>query len=179
MQPFEKQELLNSMAAGRQALLDALDGITEDEAARAPAEGRWSVLECVEHVALVEDYLFALLLEGRRVDDTGINPAREGLIAKRGADRSRPVPAPDMVRPTGRYATVAAALERFLEVRERTVRYLESCDEELRSKVTTHPLLGAANCHETVLMIALHPKRHAGQIREIRAAIAGAARSTA
>jgi DinB family protein len=171
MQAPEKQELLTLLADGRQALLDALDGITDDQAARTPAPDRWSVLECVEHIALVEQYLFARLLEGRTVAETGINPGRERLIEQRGADRSRHVAAPEGVRPGGRYATVAAALEAFLSARERTVAYLECCDEDLRTKLTTHPLLGAATCHETVLIIALHPKRHAGQIREIRAAL--------
>jgi DinB superfamily len=170
MEASEKQELLTCLADGCQALLDALDGITEEQAKRTPAPGCWSVLECVEHVAVVEAYLFTRLIDGRKVEETGINPAREGLIAQRGADRSRKVPAPEGARPTGRYATVPAALQAFLDARERTIAYLEACDEDLRAKLTTHPLLGATNCHETVLMIGLHPKRHAGQIREIRAA---------
>jgi hypothetical protein len=171
MQASEKQELLTLLMDGRQALLDALDGISDEQSRRAPAPGRWSVLECVEHVALVEDYLYARLREGRTVEDTGIDPAREGLIAQRAAVRSRSVPAPNAVRPDGKYSTVADALHAFLECRERTLAYLEQCEEDLRAKLTTHPLLGAANCQETMLMIALHPKRHAGQIREIRAGL--------
>jgi uncharacterized damage-inducible protein DinB len=169
MQADEKLELLGSLAEGRQALMDAVAGLTEEQAAHSPGEGRWSVRDCVEHLALAEEYLYGRLLEGRTVDDTGINPRREARIAERAADRSRPVTAPDAARPAGRYATLAAALQAFLDIRERTVRYVESCDEDLRAKLTTHPILGAANCHETLLMIALHPKRHAAQIREIRA----------
>jgi hypothetical protein len=171
MQASDRQELLDCLADGRRTLLEALDGLTEEEATRVPGEGRWSALECVEHIALVEDYLFARLLEGRCMEDTGINPGREGLIAKRGADRSRRLAAPETVKPSGRYATVAAAVADFELQRERTVRYVESCEEDLRAKLTTHPLLGAVNCYETMLMIALHPKRHAGQIREIREAL--------
>src|SRR5215831_4186948 len=117
MQTSERQELLAMLAAGRQALIDALDGVTEEQAARIPAPGRWSVLGCVEHVALVEDYLFARLIEGRRVDATGIDPAREGLIRERAPSRTRRVPAPEAVVPVGRYATVAEALDAFAAVR--------------------------------------------------------------
>jgi uncharacterized damage-inducible protein DinB len=168
MQTYEKQEMVALLAAGRQALIDAVDGVAEEQARRAPGDGRWSVLECVEHVALVEDYLLARLLEGRQVAESGIDPRREELIAKRGADRSRSIAAPEAVRPVGRYATLAEAVEWFESTRERTLRYVDSCDEDLRGKVTTHPLLGAVTCQETLLMIALHPKRHAAQIREIR-----------
>jgi hypothetical protein len=171
MQASEKQELLTLLADSRQIFVDAVEGVSEEEAARAPAEGRWSVRECIEHVAMVEEYLFARLLEGRTVAETGINPAREGRIAARAADRTRPVTAPEMARPRGRYATVGAAMEAFLRMRERTIRYVEACEEDFRAKLTTHPILGAANCQETVLMMALHPKRHAAQIREIRAGL--------
>jgi hypothetical protein len=37
--------------------------------------------------------------------------------------------------------------------------------------MTTHPLLGPANCYEMLLMMALHPLRHVGQIEEIKAAL--------
>jgi hypothetical protein len=30
--------------------------------------------------------------------------------------------------------------------------------------------MGTLNCHEALLLIAVHPRRHAGQILEIRAA---------
>jgi uncharacterized damage-inducible protein DinB len=168
MQASEKQEMLALLAAGRHALLDAVDGIGEEQASRRPAAGGWSVLECVEHVALVEEYLLARLLEGRTAADTGINPAREGRIAKRAADRTRPVAAPEAVHPTGKYATVRDAVAAFFATRERTIRYLEACDEDLRGKVTTHPLIGTVNCQETLVMMAAHPKRHAEQIREMR-----------
>jgi hypothetical protein len=173
MQSSERQELLALLSAGRQALVDALDGVTEEEAARVPAPGRWSVLVCVEHVALVEDYLFARLAEGRRVDATGIDPVREKLIRARAARRTRKVPAPEAVVPVGKYTTVAEAMAAFAAARERTVRYVEDCCEDLRAQLTTHPLLGPTNCYETLLMIALHPARHAEQIRETRASGAG------
>jgi uncharacterized damage-inducible protein DinB len=168
MEASEKQELLASLHAGRQALLEVLEGISQEEAARVPEPGRWSVLDCVEHVALVEDYLYARLLEGQRVEETGINPVRERRIRERAADRSRRVAAPDAVKPAGRYATLESALAEFLAARDRTIRYVDRCDEDLRARLTTHPLLGPANCHEMLLMIALHPLRHAAQIREVR-----------
>jgi hypothetical protein len=169
MQASEKQQMLALLAAGRQALLDAVDGVGEEQASLAAADGRWSVLECMEHVASVEQYLLARLLEGRRVEESGINPAREKIIARRAGDRSRTIAAPDMVRPGGRYATLAAAVEAFLAARAQTIRYVENSEEEERGKVTTHPLIGTVNCQETLVMMAAHSKRHAEQIREIRA----------
>jgi len=62
-------------------------------------------------------------------------------------------------------------VESFLTTRQQTVRFVESCGEDLRAKPMTHPLMGAINCHEALLLIAVHPRRHALQIREIRTAL--------
>ena len=75
--------------------------------------------------------------------------------------------------PTGRFATLAEAVESFLATREQTVRFVEACDEDLRAKPMAHPLLGPINCHVALLLIAVHPRRHASQIREIRTTLAG------
>lgn len=62
MNAHEKQKLLSDLDNGRQALLDSLKDVGEDQAAWVPAPGRWSVLECVEHLAVSADYLFAQVM---------------------------------------------------------------------------------------------------------------------
>jgi hypothetical protein len=100
-----------------------------------------------------------------------VNEKRERLIPVRGRNRSFHLEAPEMVRPAGRYATLAAATEAFLTARRRTLRYVEDCHHDLRARMTTHPLLGTVNCWENLLMMAMHPGRHAAQIREALLAI--------
>ena len=79
----------------------------------------------------------------------------------------------DRLRHARRFATLADAVESFLATREQTVRFVEACDEDLRARPMTHPLLGPINCHEALLSIAVHPRRHAAQVREIGATLAG------
>ena len=168
MEPEERTELLHWLDRGRAAFRKAVAGVTEADAARVPGPGQWSVLECAEHVAVVEQYLYARLLEARLDPAVEIPPGREALIRARAADRSRKVPAPQAAAPAGRYRTLAEALAAFDEARARTVVYVEGCAEDLRTRVTTHPILKMANCHETLLMMAAHPERHAKQIAEAR-----------
>ena len=51
-----------------------------------------------------------------------------------------------------------------------TIRFVRGCAEDLRSKLTTHPLLGPVNYHEVLILMVVHPERHAKQIDEARAA---------
>jgi uncharacterized damage-inducible protein DinB len=162
----EKQEMLAELEKGRRELLEALRGVTEEAAASCPAPGRWSVLECVEHVAAVEDYLFGQIGASSAAAAPSADRRREKLIPVRAADRRFRVEAPDVAKPAGRFATLEAATARFLAGRERTLHFVEECSDDLRARLTTHPILGTVNCWETLLLMAAHPIRHVAQIRE-------------
>jgi hypothetical protein len=171
METQDKEKILTELHSGRKAFLAALTGVTEDAAARIPSAGKWSVLECVEHVAASEDYLFLQIIQSQSSDVPIRNASREAAILTRGLDRTVPVPSPEVGKPAGRFATLSEAVQHFLESRERAIRFVEDCVEDLRSKQTTHPLVGTVNCHEMLLMMAVHPHRHAKQIAEIKAAL--------
>jgi hypothetical protein len=168
MEPAEKQKMLEELERGSQALRDAVQGLGEEQAALRPGPDRWSVLDCVEHLVVVEEFLLRQV-ETATPAITPVGTARrEALIAERAGDRTRRVPAPETVHPQARFATLAEAVERFAAVRARSVRFVEGCQIDLRRQATMHPLIGAVNCHEMLLMLALHPVRHAKQIVEIR-----------
>ena len=167
MQTQERAYILKALAGGRDALLDALRGLPDGLATASPASGRWSVVECVEHLAVSEHFLLTAITEARCSEAPVANPKREAAILSRGADRTAPVTSPEAGLPTGRFATLADASAGFLAARERTVRFVETCDDDLRAKAMTHPVMGTINCHEALLLIAVHPRRHAQQILEI------------
>jgi hypothetical protein len=153
-------------------LLDALSGVTESLAVLHPASERWSILQCVEHVNLAERYLFSLI-ETSTITDTPLNDEqREMRIATRGADRSIRRESPAYALPRGSFSTLQEALQGFLASRERTIRFVNTNEENLRSKIAVHPIIGTVNCYEVLLLMAVHPARHAKQIDEIKAATA-------
>jgi hypothetical protein len=179
MEKQEQIEILNALRRSQQAFLNALDGITEDQAAKRPGPDRWSALECAEHVAVSEDFLRSRMMQAEHAGAPVVNKLREAGILARGPDRTRPGVSPEAVRPTGRFANLSDAVRHFLASRAATIRYVENCSEDLRSMLTTHPLLGPVNCQETLLLIVVHPQRHAKQIDEIRAAFSNSVASPA
>jgi len=173
MTEHERQATLASLAKGSTDLLDALDGVTEELAARSPGPDRWSILQCAEHVALAEDYLFSLISGSKRAETPLMNQQREVLILARGADRSIKKNCPSYAQPKGSLSTLREALEALLASRESTIQFVNTNEEDLRCRIAVHPILGTVNCHELLLLMAVHPVRHAEQIEEIRTAIAG------
>src|SRR5436190_17942708 len=148
MDAREKQQLLESLETGRVALTAAVADLAEDVAAKAPAPGRWSVLECVEHLCLVEDYLFAQIAASTPSETPVGSRIRENSILKRGADRTRTLEAPEVARPTGRFPTLAEALNAFSSSRERTIAYVQDLQGDPRMRTAHHPLIGNVNCYE-------------------------------
>jgi hypothetical protein len=169
----EKGRMLASLADGRRALEDVLQGVSGEAAGRKPAPDRWSILDCVEHLAIVEDFLLSQVLTATRSDVPLINAKREAAIPVRGLDRSRPIECPPAALPAGRFPALADALRSFLAARERTVRFVEDTRDDLRACITVHPVMGTVNCHEVLLSMAVHPLRHVQQIAEIKLSLPG------
>jgi uncharacterized damage-inducible protein DinB len=168
----DRLEILSNLKSGRAVLAEVLANVSEDAARRSPGEGRWSVLECVEHVAIAEEYLFNQISNAKRSEVPMINIAREAAILERGANRKRRVESPAEARPCNRFSTLEEAFGHFEATRKKTIQFVEDCLDDPRSMLAHHPIIGTANNYEMLLMMALHPHRHAGQIREILSAVA-------
>jgi hypothetical protein len=173
----EKREIVDRLQAGRDALNAALDGVSESLAARKPVPDAWSILECVEHVAVVERLLLSRLISAVPTETSHENRMREAMIAARGADRGRPIAAPEAARPRNRFGSLRDALDAFDSARGETLRFLDGFNGDSRFCVTDHPLIpGPVNCYEILLLISVHPARHAKQIAETRTSLAAADR---
>ena len=122
MDANERKQILALLEDSRAALLAAVDGVSDERARRIPAPGRWSILGCVEHLAFSEDYFFAQILNATPSDPPLINLEREAKMLARGADRTRKMESPSEGHPSGAFPTLAAALNHFLESRNRSIR---------------------------------------------------------
>jgi hypothetical protein len=171
----QKRELVDRLQTGRDALIATLDGVDEPLAAQKPAPDAWSILECVEHVAVVEQLLLSRLTSAVRAETSHENRMREAMIAARGADRSRPIESPETARPRNRFGSLREALAAFDSARGETLRFLDGFSGDLRFCVTDHPVIpGPVNCFEILLLSSIHPARHAKQIAEVRSSLVAA-----
>jgi hypothetical protein len=166
----EREQLLALLEQGRAALIAALDGVNAETAVRIPGEGKWSILGCVEHMGVSEDYLFSQIEAAVPCPEPLRNDVREARMLALGTDRSRRVESPAEGHPKERFPDLPAALDHFLESRKRTMEFVAANQEDLRAQTTWHPILGTANSYEMLLSIAVHGLRHVRQIEEIKAA---------
>lgn len=167
----ERQRALDSLTKSRQTLLDAVDGVSETQARWKPAPERWSIFEYVEHLAVADDALIALI---ERSLKTPAQPETEEQRKEREAKiRATPIPrganrAPEAMQPSGRFGTLADAVSAFLAARDRSLDYARVTTDDLRSHFSTHPVLGPLDCYQWLTGNAHHAETHAAHIRELR-----------
>src|ERR1700722_8582247 len=131
MPDAERISLLAALNKGRGALTHAVEGVDEDLAARKPAIGAWSILECVNHLVESELYLLSRLHIAQQSDEWSADYEREARIAARAANRARKIPAPPESQPRNRYTTLHEALAAFDATRAETIQFLEAFDGDL------------------------------------------------
>ena len=164
----DKATLLETLRRGEEAFLHSVAGVSEVACRLRPAENRWSVLECAEHVAVAEEVMLSLVI-GERKPRNAEEPRRDGRILRSGTDRSIRFDASDQSRPRGRFSTLAEAVAHFQVVRERTLRLVAETREDLRATEVTHPhhVVGVISTYECLLLMGSHARRHALQIEEV------------
>lgn len=167
MDAAERSACVEQLRASRDDLITALEGVSDAQAKFKPRPDRWSIEEIVEHLAIAEHGMYRLITAHYEMLEAPGDREREKMIAERGRNRAYKIDAPERVRPRGRYGSLSEALAQFEANRERTIQYVENCEDDLRMRATEHPL-GRITCQECLAVLIVHPLRHAEQIREIR-----------
>lgn len=163
----DNQRLAALLRESRERFLLSLADVSEESCRHRPSSGCWSVLDCVEHVAATETFMFGLLKAPRRPRSADA-PNREQIFLERVANRSSKVEAPERAHPTGRFPTLDAAQKLFENSRAGAILLAEQNTEDLRRTEVPHPLFGEVSAYELLIVMAKHAERHAAQIEEIR-----------
>ena len=168
MAPKEHMDIVKLLQESRAEIRSAAEGLTEPQAKHKPSPEKWSVLDCVEHVVIVEGRVMSRFENPGPLEAPAANEEREAKIREAGADRGAALQAPEPTHPTGRYATLAEALSAFDVARERTVAFAQQKGPALYTIAISHPVFGVLNGVEAMHLAAAHARRHAAQMREVR-----------
>ncbi len=173
MDAIERESLLDEFTASRVRILGLVNGLSPAQWRFRPAQERWSIGDCIEHVTAVEARILGVIEKQLgRAPEPEKRPLAEGkdaLARQRIPDRSRRFEAPEPVRPKGEWADPNELLSRFLVTRERTVQFASTTDGDLRNHFFPHIVLGEIDCYQWLVVLSLHGGRHAQQIEEIKA----------
>jgi uncharacterized damage-inducible protein DinB len=172
METAERELALHHLAASRERLLRAVEGLAPEQRSYRPAEDRWSVADCVEHIILVERFVLAsverILTKTPEPEKQSEVVGKEKVILERVPSRDRRVKGPEAVMPTQRWPEFEALLGEFEATRQRSVSFTGETQADLRSHFFPHPFLGDFDCYQWLLFIGTHCERHVRQLEEVK-----------
>ena len=169
--PADKEKALAYLETSKKGVLGATKGLSEAQWNFKPAPDKWSVAECMEHIAAAEDYIRGLITEkvmaAPAAPDRDIAKIDAGIMANV-PDRTNKVQAPEPIRPTNRYGSPEGSIKHFAETRATTEEFVKNT-LGLRAHAIDSPVGGKWDAYEWVLLIAAHSERHTKQIEEVKA----------
>jgi hypothetical protein len=167
----DREKGVKYLEATRDDVVAAVSGLSEAEWHFKAGPDRWSIAECLEHIALAEDFLFMnvtqnVMKAGPGAPDRDFAKTDAAVLAMI-PDRSHKAQAPPQLVPTGRW-TPQETLKHFLASREKTIEFMKT-ESGLRAHVVDSPLGQPLDAYEWLLFIGAHSKRHTEQIDEVKA----------
>jgi predicted DNA-binding protein YlxM (UPF0122 family) len=171
--PEERASALQQFQTTRDNFLKSISGLSQKQWTFKPAPDRWSVAEVAEHIAVSESTIYGLVQKTMQSPATPEKreqvKGKDQVIIERMPDRSHKAQAPEMLRPTGRWATQAELTKAFEDSRKTTMDYIRTTNDDLRDHFFDHPVFGALDGYQWLLLISAHSARHTAQIEEVKA----------
>ena len=168
----DKDKALAYLESTKKGVLDATKGLSGAQWNFKAAPDKWSVAECVEHIAAAEDFIRGMAVD--KVMKAPAAPDRDTAKIDAGImamipDRSQKAQAPDELKPTNRFGSPEGSLKHFVESRTATENFLKDT-ADLRAHAVESPLGGPKlDAYEWVLFVSAHSQRHTKQIEEVKA----------
>ncbi len=168
----ERKFAVNHLKNSKSSLLKNTADLTEAQLNFRPAPDKWTIKECVTHIALAESTLWKLLETSmsqpatpeRRKEATFSDQQLIEMIE----DRSKKATAPEVLNPKkSAWKNTAEALAAFKESRNAHLKYVRTTTEDLRNHIIELSF-GKVDGYQFLLFVSAHANRHIEQIKDIR-----------
>jgi len=154
-------------------VFNAVKNLSDAQLNFKAAADKWSILECVKHIAAAEKELWAMaqptLNQPASPEKRAEIKITDEALVKAVEDRSHKSKTFAAIEPANQpYKTLAQALAGFKENREKLIAFVKNTKQDLRNHVIILPV-GTYDTYQYILLIAGHSNRHTQQIEEVKA----------
>ena len=169
----ERKFAADHMKNTKADLQDAIKGLSSAQLTYKIAGDKWSIQECVYHIAISEKNLWATLDSSMKAPATpekkkDLKLSDEEVIRKI-EDRSTKVKTTAPLEPVNTpYKTLDEAMNDFKTARAAHTKYIKATSEDLRNHFVQRSF-GLLDCYQLCLMISAHTNRHTQQLNEVKA----------
>jgi uncharacterized damage-inducible protein DinB len=172
--PQEREAALKLFQTTHDNFIKSISGLSQKQWTFKPAPDRWSVAEVAEHITVAETTIMGLIQHPLMQSPAAPEKreqvkGKDEIIVQRVPDRSHKAQAPEILRPTGRWATEADSTKAFEDARKANMEYIRTTNDDLRDHFFDHPVFGTLDGYQWLLLIGTHSARHTAQIEEVKA----------
>ena len=103
---------MSYLHATRKQFVDAVAGVSPEQAKWKAGPDRWSVAEVAEHIAVAEDFIFGAVTEKfvkmppATAEQKALTKGKDEIIPKAVPNRSQKFQAPEPIVPKGKFANL-------------------------------------------------------------------------
>src|SRR5262245_17718192 len=169
----ERAEAVKYFEETRKGFLDSIKNLSEGQWKFKPGPDRWSIAEVAEHIAVSEETIFGLV--AKQIMQSAAAPekkesvkGKEVMLRTALTNRSVKAQAPEILKPTNRWATQADLVKAFNASRDNTINYINTTQDDLRSHFGPHPFFKDLDAYQWLFLISGHSARHTAQINEVK-----------
>ena len=169
----ERKLLVSELKNSKTTLLNSIKGLSSGQMAFKSALDKWSIQECVTHIALTEEALWgmadAALQQPANPEKRSDIKIKDEDIFKMMSDRTQKMQAVEALQPKqSKWKSTHEAAESFKESRQKHIQFAKTTTQDLRNHVT-QGVFGPIDSYQIMLAVAAHSARHTDQIKEIKA----------
>jgi len=169
----ERKTAVDLLQQTEQGVINAVAGLSEAQLNFKAAPDRWSVLECVKHIAITEQSLWQMTnasIQGAATPEkrSEVKATDEQVVQMIESRAKKVKTAPPMEPQNTPYKSLDEALESFKTDRAKLIEYVKTTNDDLRNHVVTLPP-GSFDSYQMILFIGGHSNRHTQQIEEVKA----------
>ncbi len=163
-------DLLSKTQAG---VFNSLLGMSDAQLNFKPAPDRWSIAECVKHIAVTEQMLWKMtdgaLKQAANPEKRSEIKATDEQVVQMIENRTQKIKTMAPLEPQNSpFKSLADAIASFRDSREKLIAYVNTTDADLRNHVLTLPV-GSFDSYQMILFMGAHSNRHTQQIEEVKA----------
>ena len=153
-------------------LIESIKGLSPAQVEYKQAPDKWSVKECVFHIAVSEKNLWAMLEKSMKEpaspDKKKEVKVTDEEVIKMIESRDNKVKTFSSFEPQNSgYKSMEEAMNDFRLTRAAHIKYIKATSEDLRNHFVQMPF-GLLDCYQLCLMISSHTIRHTQQLIEVK-----------
>ena len=148
----------------RKKILQMVQGLTDEEFNRQPANGGWSPKQILEHLSLMETLIASNVAKELKNNDSPKAMKKPISIS---TNRIIKVEAPERTVPSDTFKTLCEMKQELHNSRLFLLDVYDSSNKEaLMSKSFKHPIFGQIPLCQWFPFVGLHEKRHLKQLKD-------------